>query len=132
MIKLMNYMGMGVKKNQNKGKEMAIELAKKISLPIEIKQFCNLKVPNLLVLEPYWGKKLSKRDREKKQIKYNEDKKINEKIINEYRDQLSKCLIESEHEVNIKFLKEYIYYRMSEWFKNPELVKNLNYLGKLN
>ena len=76
--------------------------------------------------------KLSKRDREKKQIKYNEDKKINEKIINEYRDQLSKCLIESEHEVNIKFLKEYIYYRMSEWFKNPELVKNLNYLGKLN
>jgi hypothetical protein len=128
----MNYMGMGVKKNQNKGKEMAIELAKKISLPIEIKQFCNLKVPNLLVLEPYWGKKLSKRDREKKQIKYNEDKKINEKITNEYRDQLSKCLIESEHEVNIKFLKEYIYYRMSEWFKNPELVKNLNYLGKLN
>ena len=59
-------------------------------------------------------------------------KKLSEKITNEYRDQLSKCLIESEHEVNIKFLEEYIYYRMSEWFKNPELVKNLNYLGKLN
>ena len=126
----MNYMGMGVEQNQNKGKGLAIELAKKMSLPVKIKQMCNLKVPNLLVLEPYWGKKLSKRDREKKRIKYNEDKKINEKITNEYRDKLGRCLLESEHEVSIKFLEDYIYNRMSEWFKNPELVKTLNYLGE--
>ena len=29
-------------------------------------------------------------------------------------------------------LEDYIYNRMSEWFKTPELVKNLNYLGKPN
>ena len=126
----MNYMGMGVEQNQNKGKGLAIELAKKMSLPVKIKQMCNLKVPNLLVLEPYWGKKLSKRDREKKRIKYNEDKKINEKITREYRDKLGECLLKSEHEVSIKFLEDYIYNRMSEWFKNPELVKTLNYLGE--
>ena len=126
----MNYMGMGVEQNQNKGKGLAIELAKKMSLPVKIKQMCNLKVPNLLVLEPYWGKKLSKRDREKKRVKYDEDKKINEKITNEYRDKLGRCLLESEHEVSIKFLEDYIYNRMSEWFENPELVKTLNYLGE--
>jgi len=38
--------------------------------------------------------------------------------------------LESEHEVSIKFLEDYIYNRMSEWFKNPELVKTLNYLGE--
>jgi len=126
----MNYMGMGVEQNQNKGKGLAIELAKKMSLPVEMKQVCNLKVPNLLALEPYWGKKLSKRDREKKRIKYDEDKKINEKITKEYGDKLGRCLLDSEHEVSIKFLEDYIYYRMSEWFKNPELVKTLNYLGE--
>ena len=126
----MNYMGMGVEQNQNKGKGLAIELAKKMSLPVKIKQMCNLKAPNLLVLEPYWGKKLSKRDREKKRVKYEEDKKINEKITNEYRDKLGQCLLESEHEVSIKFLEDYIYNRMSEWFENPELVKTLNYLGE--
>ena len=126
----MNYMGMGVEQNQNKGKGLAIELAKKMSLPVKIKQMCNLKVPNLLVLEPYWGKKLSKTDREKKRIKYNEDKKINEKVTKEYRDKLGRCLLESEHEVSIKFLEDYIYIRMSEWFENPELVKTLNYLGE--
>ena len=126
----MNYMGMGVEQNQNKGKGLAIELAKKMSLPVKIKQICNLKIPNLLAIEPYWGKKLSKRDREKKRIKYNEDKKINEKITREYRDKLGECLLKSEHEVSIKFLEDYIYNRMSEWFKNPELVKTLNYLGE--
>ena len=126
----MNYMGMGVEQNQNKGKGLAIELAKKMFLPIEIKQLCNLKVPNLLVLEPYWGKKLSKRDKEKKRIKYDEDEKINEKIIKEYRDKIGQCLLESEHEVSIKFLEGYIFNRMSDFFKNPELVKTLNYLGE--
>ena len=126
----MNYMGMGVEQNQNKGKGLAIELAKKMSLPVEIKQMCNLKVPNLLVLEPYWGKKLSKRDKEKKRIKYDEDEKINEKIIKEYRDKIGQCLLESEHEVSIKFLEGYIFNRMSDFFKNPELVKTLNYLGE--
>ena len=95
----MNYMGMGVEQNQNKGKGLAIELAKKMFLPIEIKQLCNLKVPNLLVLEPYWGKKLSKRDKEKKRIKYDEDKKINEKNTKEYRDKFGRCLLESESQV---------------------------------
>ena len=61
----MNYMGMGTEQNLNKGKGLTVELAKKMPLPIEIKQLCNLKAPNLLALEYYWGQKILKRDREK-------------------------------------------------------------------
>ena len=128
----MNYMGMGTEQNLNKGKGLTVELAKKMSLPIEIKQLCNLKAPNLLALEYYWGKKILKRDREKKRIKYDADKKINEKIKKEYRDKLGECLLKSEHEVSIKFLEDYIFNRVSDFFKNPELVQKLNYLGKVN
>ena len=128
----MNYMGMGTEQNLNKGKGLTVELAKKMSLPIEIKQLCNLKAPNLLALEYYWGKKILKRDREKKRIKYDADKKINEKNKKKYRDKLGECLLKSEHEVSIKFLEDYIFNRVSDFFKNPELVQKLNYLGKVN
>ena len=128
----MNYMGMGTEQNLNKGKGLTVELAKKMPLPIEIKQLCNLKAPNLLALEYYWDQKILKRDREKKRIKYDADKKINEKIKKEYRDKLGECLLKSEHGVSIKFLEDYIFNRVSDFFKNPELVQNLNYLGKVN
>jgi hypothetical protein len=128
----MNYMGMGTEQNLNKGKGLTVELAKKMSLPIEIKQLCNLKAPNLLALEYYWGKKILKGDREKKRIKYDADKKINEKNKKKYRDKLGECLLKSEHEVSIKFLEDYIFNRVSDFFKNPELVQKLNYLGKVN
>ena len=29
-----------------------------------------------------------------------------------------------------KLIEDYMYNRMSEWFKNPELIKTLNYLGE--
>ena len=150
-IAYMNFMGMGVEQNQNKGKGLTIELAKKISVDkspedftknekeqIKIELLCggnsyNFIIPDLLVLEPYWGenvKKLSKSDREKKRIKYDEDEKINEKIIKEYRSELGQCILESEHDVSIKFLEDYIFNRVSDFFQNPELVKTLNYLGE--
>ena len=146
-IAYMNFMGMGVERNPNKGIGLTIELVKSISvdessqqptIPIGMELLCggnsyNFIIPDLLVLEPYWGenvKKLTKSEKEKKRSKYEADEKTNEKIIKEYRDKIGQCLLESEHEVSIKFLKDYIYNRMNDWFKNPELVKTLNYLGE--
>ena len=90
----------------------------------------NFIIPDLLILESYYDKKHSKSERRKKRIKYEADEKINEKIIKEYRSELGQCLFESEHEVSIKFLEDYIFNRVSDFFKNPELVKTLNYLGE--
>jgi hypothetical protein len=142
----MNFMGMGVEQNQNKGKGLAIELAKEIPITKTQKDswgltlLCggvdyNFIIPDLLVLEPYWGenvKKLTKSERKKKRIKYKADEKINEKIIKEYKNksELGQCILDSEPEVSIKFLEDYIFNRVSDFFKNPELVKTLNYLGE--
>ena len=142
-IAYMNFKGMGVEQNQNKGKGLTIELAKKIDLKklqkdsLNIELLCggnsyNFLIPELIILDPDY-RNLSKSERRKKQDKYLEDLKLvsnNELIIKEYRDKIGQCLLESEHEVSIKFLEDYIYNRMSEWFKNPELVKTLNYLGE--
>ena len=108
---------------------------------IEIKLLCggnsyNFVIPDLLVLEPYWGenvKKLTKSEKEKKRSKYKADEKINEKIIKEYKNksELGQCILDSEPEVSIKFLEDYIFNRVSDFFKNPKLVKTLNYLGEL-
>ena len=67
--------------------------------------------------------------------RYVPDEEINKNLIiflSDIRNTLGQCLLNSDHEVSIKFLEGYIYNRVSEWFKNPELVKNLNYLGKPN
>ena len=50
-------------------------------------------------------------------------------FIKNIKNTLGQCFLNSE-EVSIKFLEDYIYNRMSQWFKNPELVKTLNYLGE--
>ena len=147
----MNYMGMGVEQNQNKGKGLAIELAKKISVDkspedftknqktqIEIELLCgvnsyNFIIPDLLSLENIYSEnyyKLPENQQEKQRKEYVASKKINKKIIKEYRNKLGQCLLESEHEVSIKFLEGYIFNRMSDFFKNPELFKTLNYLGE--
>ena len=141
----MIYMGMGVEQKQNKGKGLTIELAKKIDLKklqkdsLNIELLCggnsyNFLIPELIIPDPDY-RNLSKSERRKKQDKYLEDLKLasnNELVIKEYRDKIGQCLLESNHEVSIKFLEDYIYNRMSYWFKNPELVKKLNYLGKPN
>ena len=109
----MNYMGMGVDQNRNKGKGLAIELAKKIYLAKNQKDSLNIELLcggvnyNFIIDDPE-----------------------NEKQVKEYRNKLGQCLLESEHEVSIKFLEDYIFNRVSDFFKNPELVKTLNYLGE--
>ncbi|MDP7197454.1 MAG: hypothetical protein QF864_14865, partial [SAR202 cluster bacterium] len=147
----MNFMGMGVEQNPNKGIGLTIELAKKISIDkspedfdinqkvqIEIEILCDLNsynfiIPDLLSLENIYSKnfyKLPKNQQEKQKKEYSASKKINEKIIKEYRNKIGQCIFESEHEVSIKFLEDYIFNRVSDFFKNPELVKTLNYLGE--
>jgi len=147
-IAYMNFMGMGVEQNPNKGKGLTIELAKNISVDkspedftknqkeqIKIELLCggnsyNFIIPDLLILESYYDKKHSKSERRKKRIKYEADQEINEKIIKEYRSELGQCILDSDPEVSIKFLEDYIFNRVSDFFNNPELVKTLNYLGE--
>jgi hypothetical protein len=117
----MNYKGIVIEQNQNKGKGLTIELAKKI--PITKTQ------------EYSWGLTLLCGG-----INYNfiiDDLVQNEnrdqkygKQGKEYRNKIGQCLFESEHEVGIKFLEDYIFNRVSDFFKNPELVQKLNYLGE--
>ena len=54
----------------------------------------------------------------------------NEKQVKEYRNKLGQCLLDSEPEVSIKFLEDYIKILMIDDFKNPELFETINYLGK--
>jgi TPR repeat protein len=141
----MNFMGMGVEQNPNKGKGLAIELAKNIPITKTQKNswgqtlLCgdvsyNFIISDLLNSESYWMKKnysqLSKYNKKKLSKEHDANEKIDKKVRKKYRDKLGQCLFESEPEVSIKFLKDYIYNRMNDWFKNPELVKTLNYLGE--
>ena len=141
----MNYMGMGVEQNPNKGKGLAIELAKNIPITKTQKNswgqtlLCgdvsyNFIISDLLNSESYWMKKnysqLSKYNKKKIIKEHEANEKIDKKVKKKYRDKLGQCLFKSEPEVSIKFLKDYIYNRMNDWFKNPELVKTLNYLGE--
>ena len=143
----MNYMAMGTEQNLNKGKGLTIELAKKIPV---IKQ--NEKSPNLILscggvdynfiiptllttqyyyqIENYY--KLSKNEKTKMRKEHEANVKIDNKVRKEYRDRLGQCILDSEHEVSINFLEKFIYNRMSNLFKNPELIKTLNYLGQVN
>ena len=98
----MNFKGMGVQQNLNKGKGLTIELAKQYILASKEQDDINV--------ELYCGG-----------TNYKKNKNL---------DNLSQCLLESEHEVSIKFLEDYIFNRVSDFFKNPELVKTLNYLGE--
>ena len=145
-IAYMNFMGMGVEQNPNKGIGLTIELAKNISvdessqqgIPIEIELLCggnsyNFIIPDLLSLENIYSKnyyKLPKNQQEKQRKEYVASEKINEKIIKEYRNKIGQCILDSEPEVSIKFLENYIFNRVSDFFQNPELVKTLNYLGE--
>ena len=94
----------------------------------------NFIISDLLTSGSYWQienyYKLSKNRRDKIKKEHKANEKIDDKIKKEYRDKLGQCILESEHEVNIKYLEDYIFNRMSDFFKNPELVKTLNYLGE--
>ena len=143
----LNYMGMGTEQNLNKGKGLIIELAKKIPITKTQKNswglilLCdgvnyNFIVSDLLISESYWMKKnyskLSQHKKNQLSKEHEVNRKIDDKVRNEYRDKLGECLLKSEHEVSIKFLEGYIFNRVSDFFQNPELVQNLNYLGKVN
>jgi len=143
----MNYMAMGTEQNLNKGKGLTIELAKKIPI---IKQnekspslilSCggvdyNFMIPTLVTTQYYYQienyYKLSKNEQIKIRKEHEANVKIDNKVRKEYRDRLGQCILDSEHEVSINFLEKFIYNRMSNLFKNPELIKTLNYLGKVH
>ena len=135
----MNFKGMGVEQNQNKGKGLTIELIKSIFFKEDglknDKTGILLSCINFDNYESYLKEKRKavKRDREIYEKNVAEGKEIPTRNYNNFikniKNTLGQCFLNSE-EVSIKFLEDYIYNRMSEWFKNPELVKTLNYLGE--
>ncbi len=140
----MNYMGMGVQQNQNKGKGLTIELIK-TNILYSLKTDKSGLLQSCTNFDNYENfrreiRKANKLDNEisEKYIdndRYVPDEEINKNLmifLSDIRNTLGQCLLNSDHEVSIKFLEGYIYNRVSEWFQNPELVKNLNYLGKPN
>ena len=109
----MNFKGIVIEQNLNKGIGLTIELAKR--------------VPITKTQKYSWGLTLLCGG-----INYNFiiDDLENGKQEKEYRNKLGQCLLDSEPEVSIKFLEDYIFNRVSDFFQNPELVKTLNYLGE--
>ena len=132
-------MGMGVEQNPNKGKGLTIELIKSIFSKEDglknDKTGILLSCINFDNYESYLKerKKAVKRDQEIYEKNVAEGKEIPTRNYNNFikniKNTLGQCFLNSE-EVSIKFLEDYIYNKMSEWFNNPELVKNLNYLGE--
>jgi hypothetical protein len=140
-------MAMGTEQNLNKGKGLTIELAKKIPVIKQNEKSPNLilscggvdynfMIPALLTTQYYYQTenyyKLSKNEQIRIRKEHEANVKIDNKVRKEYRDRLGQCILDSEHEVSINFLEKFIYNRMSNLFKNPELIKTLNYLGKVN
>ena len=53
-----------------------------------------------------------------------------EKRKSQYEKEIIACLKNSTAETNIKFIKDYMKFYMENSFKNPDLLKTLNYLGE--
>ena len=137
-IAYMNFMGMGVEQNPNKGKGLTIELIKSIFKEDGLKNDKTgilLSCINFDNYESYKKKRMkaAKLDQEIYEKNVAEGKEIpttnHKNFMKNIRNTLGQCFLNSE-EVSIKFLEDYIYNKMSEWFNNPELVKKLNYLGE--
>ena len=138
----MYFKGMGVEQNQNKGKGLTIELFKSIFKDgFKNDKLKNDKTGILLSCinfdnyESYKKKRMkaAKLDQEIYEKNVAEGKEIpttnHKNFMKNIRNTLGQCFLNSE-EVSIKFLEDYIFNRMSDFFKNPELVKTLNYLGE--
>jgi len=138
-IAYMNFKGMGVEQNQNKGKGLTIELIKSIFSKQDglknDKTGILLSCINFDNYESYKKKRMkaAKLDQEIYEKNVAEGKEIpttnHKNFMKNIRNTLGQCFLNSE-EVSIKFLEDYIFNRMSDFFKNPELVKTLNYLGE--
>ena len=143
----MYFKGMGVEQNQNKGKGLTIELFKSIFKDgFKNDKLKNDKTGILLSCinfdnyESYLKefKKAAKLDFEIEKKYVAEGKEVpNEERYNNIKNfkkniknTLDQCLLESEHEVSIKFLEDFIKISMVDDFNNPELFKTINYLGE--
>ena len=49
---------------------------------------------------------------------------------NQYKKEIISCLKNSTAEANLKLIKDHIKVYMENFFKNPNLLKTLNYLGE--
>ena len=103
----MNFKGIGVEQNPNKGKGLTIELVKEIDLTeiekdsFNIELLCDGVNYNFVINDPE----------------------------NEYRNKMGQCLLDSKPEVSIEFLEDFIKILMTDRF-HPELFETINYLGE--
>ena len=115
-LSYMNFKGMGVSKNLNKGLELAIKLPEQIiSNYFEPLSTLSCKGIKYDFKIPYVK---NETDVEKKRRK------------SEYVKSIIPCLNNSSSDENIKSLEGYIETYLVNWFKNPELFKKLNFLGQ--
>ncbi len=114
-LSYMNFKGLGVEKNSEKGLDLAIKLIEETTITSDKEHYS---ASGAVI--PCGGTKYD----------FILSDSYNEKKKSQYRKSIIACLNKADEEANIKSLENYIKTSMSKWFKNPELFETINYLGK--
>ncbi len=116
-LSYMYYKGLGVSKDSEKGLSIFINF-------IESKFVSEVSISDHII--SCGGKKYDFKIADVK----DESKDVEKNRRSQYTKKLVSCVRDASEANNIKSLEETIKTRMENWFKNPELVKTLNYLGE--
>ena len=116
----MNFKGLGVPKNSKKGLDFAIKLIERKYVS-EDESF-SIDEPVMLC-----GKKMYDFTIPFVELETDIEE---EKRKSQYEKEIIACLKNSTAEANLKSIKDHIKFYMENFFKKPELVKTLNYLGE--
>ena len=115
-----NFKGLGVPKNSKKGLDFAIKLIERkyvsedgsfsIDEPVML---CEKKMYDFTI--PYVELETVNEEEERQ---------------SQYKKEIISCLKNSTVEANLKSIKDHIKFYTENFFKNPDLLKTLNYLGE--
>ena len=116
----MNFKGLGVPKNPKKGLDFAIKLIERKYVsedePFSIDEavmLCGKKMYDFTI--PFVELETDIEEEERK---------------SQYKKEIISCLKNSTAEANLKSIKDHIKFVTEDFFKNPNLLKTLNYLGE--
>ena len=119
-LSYMNFKGLGVPKNSKKGLDFAIKLiggkyvSEDESFSIdESAMLCEKKMYDFTI--PFVELETAIEESERK---------------SQYEKEIISCLKNSTAEANLKSIKDHIKFYTENFFKNPDLLKTLNYLGE--
>ena len=114
-LSYMNFKGLGVEKNSDKGLDLAIKLIEKTPITKD-KEDSSASGSVIPCGGTQYDFILSDSDDEEKK--------------SQYRKLIMACLNKADEKANIKSLENYIKTSMVDHFKNPELFETINYLGE--